>query len=85
MNFETGGPVEIEISQITGRPIRSAADLTIAAPRVLGEPRILHGEAAARIRELDFQNLTVSGTQVSGPEFFETNEFVEDLHFQPAP
>ncbi|MFM2243030.1 MAG: hypothetical protein RLZ97_1885 [Verrucomicrobiota bacterium] len=60
-------------------------NISIAAPSVLGEPQILHGKADARIRDLTFQNLTASGRQVSGPEFFETNEFVEDLHFQPAP
>ncbi len=60
-------------------------NIRIAAPSVLGEPQILHGQPNARIRELSFENLTVGGKPVTGPEFFRTNEFVESLHFKTSP
>ena len=58
-------------------------NITIAAPSVLGEPQILHGHADARIRNLTFENLTLSGKPVTGPGFFKANEFVDGLHFKP--
>lgn len=59
-------------------------NISIAAPSVLGEPQMLWGQADARIRSLTFDNLTVGGVPVAGPQFFTTNEFVEDLIFRPA-
>ena len=59
-------------------------NISIAAPSVLGEPQILHGQADARIRDLTFENLTLAGKTVAGPEFFKANEFVDSLHFKPA-
>jgi len=59
-------------------------NLSIAAPSVLGEPQILHGHADARIRNLTFENLTLSGKPVTGPDFFKANECVDGLHFKPA-
>jgi len=56
-------------------------NLSIAAPSVLGEPQILQGQADARIRGLRFENLTLGGKPVTGPEFFTTNEFVDGLRF----
>ena len=56
-------------------------NISIAAPSVLGEPQLLWGQKNARIRNLTFENLTVAGKPVRGPEFFKTNEFVEDIHF----
>jgi hypothetical protein len=58
-------------------------NLSIAAPSVLGEPQILHGHADARIRNLSFENLTLSGKPVTGPDFFKANECVDGLHFKP--
>ena len=57
---------------------------SIAAPSVLGEPQILHGQADARIRNLTFENLTLDGKPVTGAQFFKANEFVDGLHFKPA-
>ena len=59
-------------------------NISIAAPSVLGEPQILWGQADARIRHLTFENLTLAGKPVRGPEFFKTNEFVEGLIFSPG-
>ena len=58
--------------------------ISIAAPSVLGEPQILWGQANARIRNLTFENVTLAGKPVRGPEFFKTNEFVEGLIFAPS-
>lgn len=71
---------------------RGAGDLTgirfenvsIAAPSVLGEPQILRGTANARIRNLRFENLSIGGKTVLSPEFFQSNEFVEDIQAGPA-
>ncbi len=57
-------------------------NISIAAPSVLGEPQLLWGGAGARIRNLTFENLTVSGKLVSDATFFKTNEFVEALEFR---
>lgn len=73
-----------------GKP-RAAGDLSgirfqnisLAAPSVLGEPQILWGQAEARIRNLRFENLTVGGKLVRDAEFFQTNEFVNGLIFEP--
>ena len=59
-------------------------NISIAAPSVLGEPQILWGQADARIRNLTFENLTLAGKRVLTPEFFKTNEFVDDLIFTPG-
>ncbi len=59
-------------------------NISIAAPSVLGEPQILWGLAGARIRNFTFENLTLAGKPVSGPEFFKTNEFVDGLSFAPS-
>ena len=59
-------------------------NISIAAPSVLGEPQMLWGLAEARIRNLTFENLTLAGKPVSGPEFFKTNEFVDGLIFAPS-
>lgn len=59
-------------------------NISIAAPSVLGEPQILRGQADARIRNLAFENLTLAGQPVLGPEFFQMNEFVDGLSFSPA-
>jgi hypothetical protein len=56
-------------------------NLSIAAPSVLGEPQILRGQPEARIRDLRFENLTLAGKPVTGPEFFTTDEFVDGLRF----
>jgi hypothetical protein len=56
-------------------------NISIAAPSVLGEPQILWGQADARIRNLTFENLTLAGKPVRGPQFFKTNEFVDGLVF----
>ena len=56
-------------------------NITIAAPSVLGEPQLLWGQADARIRNLRFENLTLSGKPVSDAAFFKTNEFVSGLNF----
>lgn len=58
-------------------------NISIAAPSVLGEPQILHGQADARIRGLDFENLTLAGKPVTGADFFRANEFVDSLRFNP--
>lgn len=58
-------------------------NISIAAPSVLGEPQLLWGQSNARIRNLTFENMTLGGKAVSSPEFFQTNEFVEELHFSP--
>jgi len=58
-------------------------NISIAAPSVVGEPQILWGQADARIRNLTFENLTLAGKPVRGPEFFKTNGFVEGLIFAP--
>ena len=39
-------------------------NISIAAPSVLGEPQILHGQADARIRNLTFDNFTMAGKPV---------------------
>lgn len=59
-------------------------NISIAAPSVLGEPQILWGSTDARIRNLTFDNLTLAGKPVSGPEFFKTNGFVDGLVFTPG-
>lgn len=59
-------------------------NISITAPSVLGEPQILHGQSDARIRNLVFENLTIGGKPVTGPDFFKVNEFVENLRFKPA-
>ena len=56
-------------------------NISIAAPSVLGESQLLWGQADARIRNLTFENLTLGGKQVSSPDFFRTNEFVDGLIF----
>ncbi len=58
-------------------------NISLAAPSVLGEPQILWGQADARIRNLRFENLTVGGKLVRDAEFFQTNEFVDGLIFEP--
>ena len=58
-------------------------NISIAAPGVLGEPQILWGQSEARIRNLTFENLTLGGKPVRGPEFFKTNGFVDGLIFSP--
>ena len=56
-------------------------NISIAAPSVLGEPQLLWGQADSRIRNLTFENLTLAGKPVRGPEFFKTNKFVDGLTF----
>jgi hypothetical protein len=56
-------------------------NISIAATSVLDEPQLLWALPGARIRNLSFENLTVGGKPVHGPEFFKTNEFVEALTF----
>jgi hypothetical protein len=56
-------------------------NISIAAPSVLGEPQILWGQANARIQNLTFENLTLSGKPVRDTSFFKTNEFVERTTF----
>lgn len=56
---------------------------SIAAPSVLSEPKILWGQAGARIRNLTFENLTLAGKPVRDPAFFKTNEFVDGRIFAP--
>ncbi len=58
-------------------------NVSIAAPSVIGEPQILWGQADARIRNLVFENLTLAGKPVNKADFFQRNEFVEDLRFAP--
>ena len=58
-------------------------NISIAAPSVLGEPQMLWCLPDARIRNLTFENLTMSGKPVSDAAFFQTNEFVHELHFPP--
>lgn len=58
-------------------------NISIAAPSVLGEPQLLWGQNDARIRGLTFENLTLGGKPVTGPDFFKSNEFVEGLIFPP--
>ncbi|MCX6858222.1 MAG: endo-polygalacturonase, partial [Verrucomicrobia bacterium] len=58
-------------------------NISIAAPSVLGEPQLLWGQSNARLRNLTFENMTLGGKAISNPEFFKTNEFVEELHFSP--
>jgi hypothetical protein len=60
-------------------------NISIAAPSVLGEPQILWGRNDARIRNLTFENLTLAGKPVRGPEFFKTNGFVHGLVFKTKP
>ena len=68
---------------------RGAGDLTgirfqnisIAAPSVLKEPQILWGHPSARIRNLNFENLTLGGKPVQDPKFFKSNEWVEGFRF----
>lgn len=56
-------------------------NVSIAAPSVLNEPQLLWGQADAGIRDLTFENLTVGGKPVLDAAFFQTNEFVDQLHF----
>lgn len=58
-------------------------NVVIAAPSVLAEPQILWGLADARIRDLRFDNLTVGGKFVDDARFFQINEFVSGLQFEP--
>ena len=58
-------------------------NVSIAAPSVLREPQILWGLADARIRDLRFDHLTVGGKVVRDAQFFQTNEFVGGIQFQP--
>lgn len=57
-------------------------NISIAAPSVIGEPQLLWGQPDARIRNLTFENLTLSGKRVTNADFFQTNEFVHELNFQ---
>ena len=57
-------------------------NIAIAAPSVLGEPQLLWGQPDAWIRNLTFENLTVSGKPVSESTFFKTNDFVEGIDFR---
>lgn len=59
-------------------------NITIAAPSVLSEPQLLWGQSDARIRDITFEKLTLSGKPVSTAEFFQTNEFVDKLIFAPG-
>ncbi|ADG69525.1 hypothetical protein Plim_3713 [Planctopirus limnophila DSM 3776] len=69
---------------------RSAGDLagilfqniSIAAPSVLGEPQLLWGAPNARIRDLRFENLTVSGQPILDASFFKINADVDGLTFE---
>lgn len=69
---------------------RSAGDLagvlfqniSIAAPSVLGEPQLLWGAPNARIRNLRFENLTVSGQPILDASFFKINADVDGLTFE---
>jgi hypothetical protein len=58
-------------------------NVVIAGPSVLAEPQILWGLADARIRDLRFDNLTVGGKFVDDARFFQINEFVSGLQFEP--
>ena len=69
---------------MSGAAIHRAGRSSIAAPSVLGEPQILWGSTDARIRNLTFDNLTLAGKPVRGPEFFKTNGFVDGLVFTPG-
>jgi hypothetical protein len=46
------------------------------------KPPILWGHADARIRNLNFQNLTAEGKPVTRAEFFKTEVFVDALTFE---
>lgn len=59
-------------------------NISIAAPSVLGEPQLLWGQVDARIRNLTFENLTLGGKPVRDAQFFQTNEFVDGLIFEPG-
>lgn len=59
-------------------------NISIAAPSVLGEPQLIWGQADARIRNLTFENVTLAGQPVRGPEFFKANEFVDGLFIAPV-
>jgi hypothetical protein len=56
-------------------------NISIAAPSVLNEPQLLWGQADARIHNLTFENLTMSGKLVPNATFFKTNTFVERIIF----
>jgi hypothetical protein len=58
-------------------------NISIAAPSVVGEPQFLWGRAETRIRNLNFENLTLAGKPVRDAGFFKTNEFVDGLIFTP--
>lgn len=60
-------------------------NISIAAPSVLGEPQILWGHASARIHNITFENLTLSGKPVHDSDSFKTNEFVDRLIFTSTP
>lgn len=59
-------------------------NISIAAPSVLGEPQILWGQPDARIRNLTFDNLTLTGKPVRDAALFKSNEFVDGLIFSPS-
>ena len=52
--------------------------------RCVSEPQLLWGQKNARIRNLTFENLTISGKPVLDSKVFKTNEFVDGLIFSPV-
>lgn len=58
-------------------------NISIAAPSVIGEPQLIFGQSNARIHNIIFTNLTIAGEKIKDAKIFKTNEFVNDLLFQP--
>jgi hypothetical protein len=57
-------------------------NIEIAAPGILGQPEILRGGPACRIRDLTFDNVVIGGKKLESIMDFKANECVEDLHFK---
>jgi hypothetical protein len=48
----------------------------------MGEPNILRGGPDCKIRDITFDNVTIGGKKLDSLKDFQTNEFVEDIHFK---
>jgi len=57
-------------------------NIQIAAPSIMGEPNILRGGSDCKIRDITFDNVTIGGKKLESLKDFQTNEFVEDIHFK---
>jgi hypothetical protein len=75
VNFETAGPVEIEIAKADGKAIRKA---TVHPMRYGSHIRLKGG----KIRDLTFDNVTIGGKKLTSVKDFKTNEYVENIHFK---